>query len=104
MGGQRQGKGRTDSKRVKAHTRPSKREGEINGEDIEPQDWLRKKSNVIDEILASIEAQLTEKDFKATIGDFIRLFQLRKEMEDERPREITVSWRESCGTEDAPAT
>ena len=42
-------------------------------------------------------------DFKVSIGDFVRLLQLRKELEQELPREITVTWVEPSGMEDAGA-
>ena len=32
------------------------------------------------------------KEMKATLGDYIRLVQLQKELEAEEPREITVTW------------
>ena len=31
---------------------------------------------------------------KATLGDYIRLVQLQKDLKDEQPKEITVTWVE----------
>lgn len=65
-------------------------------------DWYEQKAALIDEILGRLEERLKKSDFKASVGDFIRLLELRKELEEERPREIVVTWVESSGTEDAP--
>ena len=46
-----------------------------------------------------MESKLSQADAKATLGDYIRLVQLQKELEEEQPREIKVSWIESEGTE-----
>ena len=43
-------------------------------------------------MLARVEQRLGEGDVKATLGDYIRLVQLQKELEDEEPGEITVKW------------
>ena len=34
------------------------------------------------------------KDVKATLGDYIRLMQLQTELEEEEPKDITVTWVE----------
>ncbi len=67
------------------------------------EDWYQRKAELIDEILARLEERLKKSDFKASVGDFIRLLELRKELEEERPREIVVTWVEPSGTEDVPA-
>jgi len=63
--------------------------------------WVREKAATIDRLLMSIEAKLEKPEFKASIGDFIRLLQLKKEMEEEQPREITVRWLGRSEKEDA---
>ncbi len=65
--------------------------------------WSRERSKKLDQLLASIERKLSEGDYKASIGDFIRLLHVRKELEDEKPREITITWVEPSGEENAPA-
>lgn len=35
---------------------------------------------------------MTSNDVRATVGDFIRLLQLQKELEQDSPREIKVTW------------
>jgi hypothetical protein len=58
----------------------------------------------ISELLASIEKKLTEKTTKATLADFIRLTQLERELEeDERPREIIITWVDPTEKEDIGA-
>ena len=51
------------------------------------------KAAVVDKLLRKVEEKLNE-DMKATLGDYIRLVQLQKEMEDEQLREIKVTWVE----------
>jgi hypothetical protein len=47
---------------------------------------------VVEQILERVEQKLGEGEVKATLGDYIRLVQLHKELEDEEPGEITVRW------------
>ena len=47
---------------------------------------------MIEQIIEKVEQKLGEGDVKATVGDYIRLVQLQKELEDEEPVEITVKW------------
>jgi hypothetical protein len=43
--------------------------------------------------LQKLEATFTkEQGVKATLGDYIRLVQLRRELGDDEPREIKVTW------------
>jgi hypothetical protein len=49
----------------------------------------------IAKLLKRLEAKLEEETPKASLGDFIRLVQLEKELADEEtPREIKVTWVE----------
>jgi hypothetical protein len=41
-----------------------------------------------------VERKLSGEDLKATLGDYIRLVQLQKELEDEDFEEIRVTWVE----------
>jgi hypothetical protein len=47
---------------------------------------------VVEQIIERVEQKITEGEVKATLGDYIRLVQLQKELEDEEPGEITVRW------------
>jgi hypothetical protein len=56
------------------------------------QDARRRK---ISQLLSQIEDKLGADMGKATLGDFIKLMQLERELEeDEQPREIKVTWVE----------
>lgn len=52
----------------------------------------KKKAQVVEQILERVEQKISEGDVKATLGDYIRLVQLHKELEEEEPGEITVRW------------
>jgi hypothetical protein len=39
-----------------------------------------------------MEEQVNQREFKATIADFVRLLQVQREIEDGRVREVTVKW------------
>ena len=49
---------------------------------------------MVQQILEKVEQKLNEGEVKATLGDYIRLVQLQKELEEEEPAEITVKWIE----------
>jgi hypothetical protein len=54
----------------------------------------KRQAKVIDKMLEMFEEKVVAKDLKTTLSDFIRLLQLQKELEEEQPREITVTWIE----------
>jgi hypothetical protein len=43
-------------------------------------------------LLEKVEDNLVDGDVKASVGDYIRLMQLHKELEETEPKEIRVSW------------
>jgi hypothetical protein len=45
-------------------------------------------------MLTEIEEKMSGNQMKATLGDYIRLVQLHKELDDESPKEIRVTWVE----------
>ena len=49
-------------------------------------------------LLKKVEKKLTADGVKATLGDYIRLVQLQKELEENEPREIKVTWVEPEAT------
>ncbi|MCZ2075093.1 MAG: hypothetical protein LC130_08845 [Bryobacterales bacterium] len=49
---------------------------------------------VVDVAIRKIGAKLSSEDVKATVGDFIRLLQLQKELDEEGAKEIKVTWVE----------
>lgn len=54
----------------------------------------RTKAEVVQKILERMEDKLSSDEMRATLGDYIRLVQLEKELEDDEPREIKVTWVE----------
>ena len=58
-----------------------------------------KKAEVVEQLLEKVEQKLGEGDVKATLGDYIRLVQLQKELEEEEPGEIRCTWVDPDKTE-----
>jgi vacuolar-type H+-ATPase subunit E/Vma4 len=54
----------------------------------------KKKAQLVSKVIERIEEKLESGEMKPTVGDFIRLLQLEKELIEEQPREIKVSWVE----------
>ena len=54
----------------------------------------RPEAKVVKALLEQVEQKLTKEGIKASLGDYIRLVQLQKEMEEEQPKEIKVTWVE----------
>lgn len=50
--------------------------------------------HAVKSMLTEIETKMTVGEMKATLGDYIRLVQLHKELDDESPKEIRVTWVE----------
>jgi hypothetical protein len=101
-------RGMAERKKAKSRSEPGQQISEARKRAAreKPQagaDWYEEKAALIDEILKRVEERLIGNDFKATVGDFIRLLEIRKALEEDRPREITVRWVEPSETEDAPA-
>ena len=59
----------------------------------EVRDKLR-VSKVLQSIITQMEKKLETSDFKPTLGDFLKLVQLEKEIEEEELKEIKVTWVE----------
>jgi hypothetical protein len=55
----------------------------------------KRQAQVVSSLLKKLEQKLSDDELRATLGDYIRLVQLRKELEDDdEPREIKVTWVE----------
>jgi hypothetical protein len=52
------------------------------------------RAEAVKRILKKVETQMSAKNVKASLGDYIRLIQLSKEMTDEPKTEIKVGWIE----------
>jgi hypothetical protein len=50
------------------------------------------RANIIAAFMDRMEEQVNQREFKATIADFVRLLQVQREIEDGRVREVTVKW------------
>ncbi len=49
---------------------------------------------VLEEVLGKMEANLKGTDFKPSLADFLKLVQLEREVGEEAPKEIKVTWVE----------
>jgi hypothetical protein len=49
-------------------------------------------TRAIDNAIGKIQAQLEGDQVKASVADLVRLIQLRNELADERPVDITARW------------
>ncbi len=64
------------------------------------------KAELVSRVLEKMEQTMVAEGVKPTVGDFIRLVQLEKELAEEQPKEIRVSWVEpekKSEKDDAPA-
>ncbi len=52
------------------------------------------QAQAVRSMLNKIETKMKGNQMKATLGDYIRLVQLHKELDDESPKEIRVTWVE----------
>jgi hypothetical protein len=58
---------------------------------------VRNKLRVVDvltTVITKMEAKLKEEEFKPSLADFLKLVQLEKEIGEEVPKEIKVTWVE----------
>ena len=63
-------------------------------EQTERKQKKKTQAAVVEKLLKNVEKKLAGKDVKATLGDYIKLMQLQTELEEEEPRDITVTWVE----------
>jgi hypothetical protein len=52
------------------------------------------RAQVIKNLLVKVEEKMAADAGKATVGDYIRLVQLHKELDVDEPKEIKVTWVE----------
>lgn len=55
----------------------------------------RDRAAVVDTLLAAMEDKMSSDDPKFTVADYIRLLQLRREIAEEAPTAIEVTWVET---------
>jgi hypothetical protein len=63
-----------------------------------------KRSQAVRQLLDKVEKTFEERQAKATLGDYIRLIQLQRELEAEEPKNITVTWVDPETNPDAEST
>lgn len=51
-----------------------------------------KERELVERLLEELDQKMHEGGFKPAVADLIRLLTLQRELEDERPKEITVTW------------
>jgi hypothetical protein len=62
----------------------------------------KNKKELVKQAIQQIGKKIENNELKPTVGDFIRLLQLEKELLDETPREIKVLWVEAEEKEHVP--
>jgi hypothetical protein len=60
-----------------------------------PPTGKKARALAVQKILRNVEKKMSAADVKASLGDYIRLFQLSKEMGEEPKTDITVTWIET---------
>ena len=60
------------------------------------------KKALVKQAIQQFGEKLDKNELKPTVGDFIRLLQLERELLEETPKEIKVSWVEPDKKEHAP--
>ena len=63
-------------------------------EETERKQKKKTQAAVVKKLLENVEKKLGGEDVKASLGDYIRLVQLQQELEEEEPKDITVTWVE----------
>ena len=66
----------------------------MNKEEKAPRTLRVRISDLLDKAIVGIEERFKAKDFKATMGDYLKLLQMEIELEQEEVREIKVTWVE----------
>jgi len=54
----------------------------------------KNRAELIGVLIEQAELRIQDRDYKITVGDFIRLLQYEKEVETDQPKEIRVTWIE----------
>ncbi len=59
------------------------------------------KTQVVDQMISDFKRKVEQGEVKVSVGDFIRLVQLRSDLDLDEPKEIRVTWVEPTETESA---
>jgi hypothetical protein len=80
----------------------ARRDGErAGGEDRVESPGKPAKEGAIETLIKKFEKSLEKEEVKPTVSEYIRLKQLRKELEPEKVKEIKVTWVEPTEKESA---
>ena len=69
---------------------------------VEKTKRAKNKKALVKQAIRQIGEKIENNELKPTVGDFIRLLQLEKELLEETPKEIKVSWVEPDEAGHAP--
>ena len=66
------------------------------GTEPEPKKTGRRRSSaaVISEVIRKFQEKLGGEEFKPTVAEYLRLLQFEKDVKDEQPREVKITWVE----------
>jgi hypothetical protein len=73
----------------------------VNEEEKAPKTLRIRISDLLDKAIVGIEDRFKAKDFKPTMGDYLKLLQMEIELEQEEVKEIKVTWVEPTTTPDS---
>jgi hypothetical protein len=54
---------------------------------------------VLETVINQMEEKLKDKEFKPSLADFLKLLQMEKELGEEAPKEIKVTWVEPAASD-----
>jgi hypothetical protein len=54
---------------------------------------------LVDKAIQSIGSKIETNEVKGTLGDFLRLLEYKKQMQEDEPRDIVVTWRDEKPSE-----
>ena len=66
--------------------------------------WADEEVEIVEGMLKKVQSRLDAEEGKASVGDFIRLLQLRSELSGNQPREVEVKWVEKEAEEKKPVS
>lgn len=68
-------------------------------EDKSPEPEPASTIDILDRAINSIQKRFSSEGMKATVGEFIRLLEVQKQLQADQPKEIKVTWIEPDGME-----
>jgi hypothetical protein len=80
----------------------AKPEEMVETKHVEKTKRAKNKKALVKQVIQQIAEKLENNELKPTVGDLFRALQLQKELLEETPKEIKVSWVEAEEKEHAP--